>query len=1783
MNAKLNILFAAIFVLFIDTASSINVEGSGCSNDEGCDSQTSSTGTVSSQSLDWYINVGLARYPKPTVFSNFSQTAFELDGNLPTFKDIYSRYFSSDPLQQKQIKLRINQPKISAATFHPSVLFLQSEANFTTLKKPAASGFPEYIHQILTDDAFTHIEILPAPASGWRLRVWKRDVAPLTLSGGFYVITGFNAVTPLTDVTFARPTGSTSNDTLRYTQKETTGVSGTRTTNQEIVQVLDSNGRPVSVTSKIFTGESTTGPVLSQQKLSYIERGTKIWDYTIIRETLTSSLSASGVVGGLVLTAKTREDYDDYSTNSVGGALGMKRLVSHTEAFAVTGQTPQTTTYTYIQAPTNPTVHGRLESSVNPDGSWNFMEYAINPTSPVAITTSYSGWKDLTMTQRANARKTVLQVSANEALTEESIGGTLVSKSKITLGAIGGDPVTTSEAWDGNAWHINTTAYFPDTAAAPSTGRIKWIENSDGTATTYSYATVSGSLVVTQRSGAGNRNGITAGTEVKTTHNLGNFAIAEITKDMASGLNIQQWDTDVSYNNGFDKLGRPIKRIYNADVDDYDISQHACCGLEFSRDRMGATTQYFRDGLKRVYKVETKASTASPVVTSYTSVNGLSSTQTRTYGASASQFLGSTAQSIDGLTTTVTSPAQNSTNSADRVTTTRTIMRNAATGDTIITTNNFDATTETISYYLSGQMKSSVRTGYTATTFDYAPLEESNTSGNLTSSQTIDLLGRPLASSSPSSGTTTTTYHPLNASAGARAKVATITNADGLTIRYGYNAKGEQTTVSRPIPMPNGAIATQVTSTENEFIGNVNLHGTDLGVSLRSTQSVASSVTTMPSQGAIPPIPIDPITTTIHYRSIRGLLTGSVSFNRQTLNVLARPNPTTGIATKTIVAPDGTKIKQSYTHGLLTLSQQLNSLNTVISSVAATYNALQQQITSTDSRTGTTNFSNFTEVGQSLTTTNPAGEVTTTTLDRHGRPTAVQLPDNSFTYTSYHPNGQVAAKWGRLTNPTFTLYDDQGRVQELRTFANLTTEPTATTTGFAQTTWQYSATTGLLLSKKDHLLKGASYSYTAAGLLATRTWARSTSTAPKTTQYQYNQGLLTSINYSDTTPDVTITYDLLGRKNTLQSAVSRTEFVYHSDTLDLDKEIITHTLPGQASFTRTIDRSKDALHRATGYQVLNGNNAFELGARYDYNATFGRLAKVFRLSSATTTAEEFGYGYTAQSNLIASVAGPAHTVTNSFEANRDVLLTKLNQRANDHAVISSISYTVNNIGQRTTATRSGSATNSTAWGYDALGQVTSADDSNNNADRAYLYDTIGNRKKSANSLTLPTSENYIVNDLNQYTNIGGFLPSYDDDGNQINAQIQPQASATIINAVYEWDGENRLRCVKNSAGAILVEYHYDAQSRRVATSASGNTILFLYDGWNVIAEYQFGNATFNLHTSYLWGLDLSGSMQGAGGVGGLLAVTEIPASSAPVTYYPLFDGNGNITEYIDGAGSVVAQYQYDPFGNTTLTSGTKADDFAYRFSTKPLDSATGLYYYGYRYYDPVTGRWPSRDPIEEAGGINLYGFVGNDGLNSWDFLGFITHDEYLNELIKNLKNNIHKEWIRDQLKRGCVGVVCVNLGSEPSNNFCYDSYEKAVDKQKKLNKGSCCPQIYSLKLVNDTGIEKDKPDVTFDRKGKANLRNWNKSSKDKDSPNFDYAFMSPVDGRMWGADLQHNPDLLDKDGKPGKDGKGENYPLNPVHEMNVIVSTKNEWEKKSKTFDVILWCVQCKGGRAGGK
>ena len=96
------------------------------------------------------------------------------------------------------------------------------------------------------------------------------------------------------------------------------------------------------------------------------------------------------------------------------------------------------------------------------------------------------------------------------------------------------------------------------------------------------------------------------------------------------------------------------------------------------------------------------------------------------------------------------------------------------------------------------------------------------------------------------------------------------------------------------------------------------------------------------------------------------------------------------------------------------------------------------------------------------------------------------------------------------------------------------------------------------------------------------------------------------------------------------------------------------------------------------------------------------------------------------------------------------------------------------------------------------------------------------------------------------------------------------------------------------------------------------------------------------------------------------------------------------SELIDsGSGANVAHYEYGPFGEVTASTGDLAVGNPFRFSTKYWDDETGLGYWGYRYYDPITGRWLSRDPIGERGGENIYGFIQNDPVDVIDNLGLI--------------------------------------------------------------------------------------------------------------------------------------------------------------------------------------------------
>jgi RHS repeat-associated protein len=124
-----------------------------------------------------------------------------------------------------------------------------------------------------------------------------------------------------------------------------------------------------------------------------------------------------------------------------------------------------------------------------------------------------------------------------------------------------------------------------------------------------------------------------------------------------------------------------------------------------------------------------------------------------------------------------------------------------------------------------------------------------------------------------------------------------------------------------------------------------------------------------------------------------------------------------------------------------------------------------------------------------------------------------------------------------------------------------------------------------------------------------------------------------------------------------------------------------------------------------------------------------------------------------------------------------------------------------------------------------------------------------------------------------------------------------------------------------------------------------------------------------------------------------------------------------VTALVNSGGTLQASYRYDPFGRYLSGGGSLASANVMRFSSKPWvgfasSTTSGLYSYGYRFYDPHLQRWPNRDPIEEPGSKllrgerpkyrvdgeliddmrldeekNLYHFVFNDPISRYDYLG----------------------------------------------------------------------------------------------------------------------------------------------------------------------------------------------------
>jgi RHS repeat-associated protein len=170
-----------------------------------------------------------------------------------------------------------------------------------------------------------------------------------------------------------------------------------------------------------------------------------------------------------------------------------------------------------------------------------------------------------------------------------------------------------------------------------------------------------------------------------------------------------------------------------------------------------------------------------------------------------------------------------------------------------------------------------------------------------------------------------------------------------------------------------------------------------------------------------------------------------------------------------------------------------------------------------------------------------------------------------------------------------------------------------------------------------------------------------------------------------------------------------------------------------------------------------------------------------------------------------------------------------------------------------------------------------------------------------------------------------------------------------------------------------VTFKYDPFGRRIQKSSSSATTNYLYDGSNSVAEVNVAGSL------------LVGYTQSAG-VDEPLAEVR----SGTIGFYDQ-DGLGSVTSIAANTGTLLNSDIYDAFGNITTSTGSFANPFQY--SGRDYDAETGLRYYRARYYDPITGRFLSEDPIGFAGsGPNFYAYVRNNPIRFRDPSGMNPFD-----------------------------------------------------------------------------------------------------------------------------------------------------------------------------------------------
>jgi RHS repeat-associated protein len=603
------------------------------------------------------------------------------------------------------------------------------------------------------------------------------------------------------------------------------------------------------------------------------------------------------------------------------------------------------------------------------------------------------------------------------------------------------------------------------------------------------------------------------------------------------------------------------------------------------------------------------------------------------------------------------------------------------------------------------------------------------------------------------------------------------------------------------------------------------------------------------------------------------------------------------------------------------------------------------------------NFSTviYDSLGRRQNMIDPLGNQSTFTYDANNQLIAVTDANGNSSSMVYDGNGQPIAAVNALGYQTSMVYDAVGRqIAVVDARSNRTSSI-------------YDAA-GSLITTIDPLNRRTSYAYDSLGNLTLRTDARGI-----VTTYSYDpRNLLAGVQYPDGGLIITNTYDAVGQQTAMADWTGTTFYSY-----DADNRQSSVMYPDG----NVLSYSYDGVGNRTQLQQSSGNTNYS----YDANNNLTRIVNPY---SETTT---LTYDELDREKLKTLANGV--TINHTYDtAGRKVLLE---QRKSDTTALAIYTATYDAMGIRTSTQELDGSVND--YSYDNTYQLLNETRSGTNAfSTTFTYDPTGNRLTQNAAGTLTTSTYDVANQLTTAVtsnNVTTFI--YDANGNQ-----------TIENAngaltTYTWDAENRMAGADDGTSTEFFTYAGNGQRRRKSTS-SGD-INYLWDQQNILEELDGSDSLITHYTDFpgYWGglsslaSPSSGSAPLMGGMGAFNAVQFNQAtfnqSSEEVetdSHFYLFDLQSSNRLLLDTNAATDNEYLYKAFGERVLATGSVRNSFQFQGQVGPYFDANNRTWMRARIYNPITGRWDSKDPIGFWGGLNLYGFVGNSPAHMSDPYGF---------------------------------------------------------------------------------------------------------------------------------------------------------------------------------------------------